>query len=94
MEKDLKGLLTSKPLRSCVDVYLEHPGATSGTYTIDPNLGHQADAVKTYCDFSGEVPLTCVHNSTVSSQINYLHLLHTHVSQSIKLPCFSQGPFR
>ena len=94
MEKDLKNLLTSKPVRSCLDVHLEHPGATSGTYTIDPNLGHSADAVKSYCDFSGAAPMTCVQNSTHFSQINNLHMLHTRVSQSIKLPCSTQGPFR
>ena len=94
MEKDLKDVLSIKPIRSCVDVHLEHPGSTSGTYTIDPNLGLSLDAVKGYCDFSGSSPMTCVHNTTEFSQVNYLHLLHNHVSQSIQLPCFSQGPFR
>ena len=94
MEKDLKEVLSSKPVRSCVDVHLEHPGATSGTYTIDPNLGLALDAVKGYCDFSAAKPMTCVQNSTEFSQINYLHMLHSHVTQSVQLPCSSEGPFR
>ena len=94
MEKDLKEVLSSKPLRSCLDVHLENPSSTSGTYTIDPNLGLPLDAVKSYCDFSGAAPVTCVQNSTSFSQINYLHMLHTSVRQSIQLPCSSEGPFR
>ena len=94
MKKDLKKVLSSKPLRSCVDIHLEHPDAESAPYTIDPNLGLALDAVKVYCDFSGDKPKTCVQNSTEFSQINYLHLLHSHVSQSIQLPCSSEGPFR
>ncbi len=33
-------------------------------------------------------------NETAHSQLGYLHLLHSHVSQSIKLPCASKGPFK
>ena len=64
MEKDLKEVLSSKPLRSCLDVHLENPSSTSGTYTIDPNLGLSLDTVKSYCDFSGVTQVTCVQNST------------------------------
>ena len=94
MEKDLKELLSNKPVRSCVDIHLERPTSTSGTYMIDPNLGVSLDAVKGYCDFSGTAPKTCVQNSTDFSQISYLHMLHTRVSQSIQLPCSTEGPFR
>lgn len=94
MQKDIQKVTSSKLARSCVDVKLEDPTAASGHYTIDPNLGSTEDAVKGYCDFGKETPLTCVHNNTVFSQLNYLHLLHTKVSQSIQLPCTAQGPFR
>lgn len=94
MQKDLHEVSNSKMARSCLDVKLEHPAATSGTYTIDPNLGSSEDAIKSYCNFEKATPQTCVHNTTTFSQVNYLHLLHTHVSQSIQLPCGADGPFR
>lgn len=94
MQKDLNVVSDAKIARSCQDVKLEHPAATSGTYTIDPNLGSSEDSVKGYCNFEKKRPLTCVHNTTTFSQVNYLHLLHTEVSQSIQLPCSAQGPFR
>lgn len=94
MKKDLHTLTDSKMSRSCQDVKLEHPSATSGTYTIDPNLGSPEDAIKTYCNFERDTPVTCIHNTTTFSQVNYLHLLHTQISQSIQLPCGADGPFR
>lgn len=94
MQKDLKVFTAEKVARSCQDIKLEHPAATSGTYTIDPNLGSSKDAIKSYCNFEKKVPQTCVQNATVFSQLNYLHVLHTEVSQSIQLPCTAQGPFR
>lgn len=94
MQKDMKEISETKVARSCQDIKLEHPAATSGTYTIDPNLGSSLDAIKTYCDFEKKSAHTCVKNATSFTQINYLHLLHTEVSQSIRLPCTAQGPFR
>ena len=35
-----------------------------------------------------------LQNSTSTSQIGYLHMLHTRVSQSIDLPCGTKGPLR
>lgn len=93
MQKDLEVLTASKLSRSCQDIRLEHPAATSGTYTIDPNQGSPKDAIKTYCTFSSSSQ-TCVSNSTLHSQLSYLNLLHTEVSQTIQLPCSAQGPFR
>ncbi len=94
MQKKLKDIADAKIARSCQDIQLEHPAATSGTYTIDPNLGSSEDAVKSYCNFEKKRPQTCVHNTTSFSQVNYLHLLHTQVSQSIDIPCLARGPFR
>lgn len=94
MQKDLKVLSAARVARSCQDVKLEHPAATSGTYTIDPNLGSIDDSIKTYCNFEKKIASTCVHNTTSFSQVSYLHLLHTEVSQTIQLPCGAQGPFR
>ncbi len=94
MENELKKVHSDRPARSCVDIKLEEPYANSGTYTIDPNLGPSVDAIKTYCDFSLASSKTCVDNSTTDGQLNYLHLLHTHVAQTIQLPCTVDGPFR
>ena len=94
MEKELHEIASNKPARSCQDVRLEHPDATSGMYTIDPNLGSSLDSVKSYCDFERAPAKTCVHNETSFSQINYLHLLHMRVSQTIQLPCSANGPLR
>ncbi len=96
MEKDLESVKSSKLSRSCHDIQLDHPAATSGTYSIDPNQGSPKDAIKTYCTFGGHSfsSQTCVSNSTIHSQLSYLNILHTKVSQNIQLPCSAQGPFR
>ena len=94
MQKELHTVSNVKIARSCVDIKLEDPAAASGTYTIDPNLGSTEDSIKTYCNFDKDVAETCVYNTTSFSQVNYLHLLHTKISQSIQLPCAAQGPFR
>lgn len=96
MQKDLESMSSSRLSRSCHDIQLDHPAATSGTYTIDPNQGSAKDAIKTYCTFGGQgfSSQTCVSNSTGHSQLSYLNLLHTRVSQTIQLPCSAQGPFR
>jgi len=94
LESELKKIGSERPSRSCQDVKLEQPGASSGTFTLDPNLGSSLDALKTYCDFDHGAPRTCVKNSTSSSQLGYLHLLHTNVLQTIHLPCNAEGPFR
>jgi hypothetical protein len=80
--------------RTCQDLQLQHPDYKSGQYTIDPNMGSQKDSVKSYCDFTPSKVKTCVQNDTSTSQLGNLHLLHTHVSQTIKLPCGVKGPFR
>jgi len=70
MQKDLESLSSTKLYRSCEDIRLDHPGATSGTYTIDPNQGSQKDAIKTYCTFGGHgLSQTCVSNSTLAAQL-------------------------
>ena len=94
MQNELKNVESKRPQRSCRDVRLDQPTALSGMYTIDPNLGSSRDAVKTYCDFDEAAQRTCVGNSTAVSQISFLHLLHTHVAETIQLPCASEGPFR
>ena len=96
MQDEIKtlSLTNGKAARSCLDVQLEHPESTSGPYTIDPNLGSSADALKAYCDFGESVAKTCVDNTTASVQLSYLHLLHTKVYQSIQLPCSSKGPLK
>lgn len=94
MQKDIEAITASKIFRSCQDIRLEHPAATSGHYTIDPNQGSSKDAIKTYCTFDSRSAQTCVSNSTLYSQLSYLNLLHTQVSQTIQLPCSAQGPFR
>ena len=94
MESELKKIGSEHPARSCKDIKLEQPKASSGAFTIDPNLGSSLDSVKTYCNFDNGVPRTCVKNTTSTTQLGYLHLLHTHVSQIIHLPCSANGPFR
>ncbi len=94
MAKELQELSSLKPARSCRDVQLEKPDASSGTFTVDPNVGSSLDSVKAYCRFEGEQATTCVQNSTTFSQINHLHLLHTRASQTIQLPCSLKGPLR
>lgn len=94
MEEDLKKMSSEHPVRTCNDIKLEKPLASSGFFTVDPNLGSSKDSIKTYCDFDTiEVPRTCVENATSDSQLGYLHLLHTRVSQTIHLPCAAEGPF-
>lgn len=66
----------------------------NGRFEIDPNLGSPMDSVKTYCEFGGPAPKTCVDNSTADSQLMFLHLLHTRVVQSVHLPCSVDGPLR
>lgn len=34
-----------------------------------------------------------LQNETATSQLGYLHLLHTRISQTIHLPCGAKGPF-
>lgn len=94
MQEEIEKLRTYQPARTCLDVILEEPTASSGNYNIDPNLGSPRDAMKSFCDFDGPTPKTCVENSTTDSQLKYLHLLHAHVVQSIHLPCSVQGPLR
>ena len=94
LQEEIEKLHAQRPARTCQDVLLEQPAASSGNYNIDPNLGSSQDAVKSFCDFDGLSPKTCVDNSTSDSQLKYLHLLHTQVAQSIHLPCSLQGPFR
>ncbi len=94
MAKELQELSSLKPARSCRDVQLEKPDVSSGTFTVDPNVGSSLDSVKAYCHFEGEQATTCVQNSTTFSQINHLHLLHTRASQTIQLPCSLKGPLR
>ena len=94
LQQEIENLRTYRPARTCLDVHLEDPAATSGNYDIDPNLGSPKDALKSFCDFNGISPKTCVDNSTSDSQLMYLHLLHTQVAQIIHLPCSVQGPLR
>ncbi len=94
MAKELQELSSVKPVRSCSDVKLEKPDTSSGAFTVDPNLGSSLDSVKAYCHFEGKQATTCVQNSTSYSQLSYLHLLHTHASQTIQLPCSFKGPLR
>ena len=56
MESELKKIGSEHPARSCKDIKLEQPKASSGTFTIDPNLGSSLDSVKTYCDFDNGAP--------------------------------------
>lgn len=94
IQEELKKLSSERPARSCIDVMLENPHASSGMYDVDPNLGSSLDAIKSYCDFDADEPMTCVENSTQTTQLTYLHLLHTHIKQTIQLPCTAEGPFR
>ncbi len=94
MAKELKELSSVKAARSCRDVQLEKPDTSSGAFTVDPNLGSSMDSVKAYCHFEDKQATTCVQNSTSFSQLNNLHLLHTHASQTIQLPCSVKGPLR
>ena len=94
MQKEINNLRTHRLSRTCQDILLENSTATNGNYNIDPNLGSSNDAIKSSCVFDGSLPKTCVDNSTSDSQLKYLHLLHTQVTQTIHLPCTSQGPFR
>lgn len=57
MEEDLKKMSSEHPVRTCNDIKLEKPFASSGFFTVDPNLGSSKDSIKTYCDFDTiEVP--------------------------------------
>ena len=94
LQEEISRLQSASPSRTCQDILLEHPAASSGNYEIDPNLGSPKDSIKSYCDFDGPAPKTCVDNSTAESQLMHLHLLHTQVVQSVHLPCSVQGPLR
>lgn len=49
------------PSRSCCDLREQYPNKPSGTYWIDPNGGHPADAFTVYCNFDeGEKCSTCI----------------------------------
>ncbi|WP_411016568.1 hypothetical protein [Salmonella sp. s51944] len=37
-------------VRSCRNLFLDHPDYESGTYWIDPNLGCTDDAIQVFCD--------------------------------------------
>ena len=56
LESELKKIGSERPSRSCQDVKLDQPRASSGTFTMDPNLGSSLDALKTYCDFDHGAP--------------------------------------
>ena len=94
IQEEMKKLNRNNVARTCLDVKMESPDTSSGAYEIDPNLGSSLDAMKSYCDFTDAVPKTCVDNTTSVSQVSYLNMLHTHVSQTIHLPCGIEGPFR
>ena len=72
LEEEISRLRSEPPSRTCQDILLEHPVATSGNYNIDPNLGSSLDSIKSYCDFDGPAPKTCVdtpqltHSSCIS----------------------------
>ena len=38
--------------------------------------------------------ISYIQNTTATSQIGFLHMLHSRVSQSIELPCGAKGPLR
>jgi collagen type I/II/III/V/XI/XXIV/XXVII alpha len=53
------------PAKSCKDIQMCFPEATSGEYWLDPNGGQIDDKVKVTCDFKGDVVETCVQPTSV-----------------------------
>jgi len=48
------------PARSCKDIQMCFPEATTGEYWIDPNGGQIDDKVKVFCNFTADRVETCV----------------------------------
>ncbi|KAJ7988519.1 hypothetical protein DPEC_G00324420 [Dallia pectoralis] len=67
LQKDLRLLVDppdgskGHPATTCLELWLCHPGYTSGMYYVDPNQGSPNDAFLAYCNFSVPSALTCLY---------------------------------
>jgi hypothetical protein len=69
------------PAKSCKDIQMCFPEATTGEFWLDPNGGQTDDKVKVHCNFNGDTIETCIQPMTTFEIIEMEEFKKTDLTQ-------------